>query len=481
MRTYDRLFIGGEWVASSGTQVIDVISPHTEQTIGGAPVATETDIDHAVRAARAAFDDGEWPRLTPSERADYLKVLATAYSPHIDEMAELITEEMGSPISYSKIGQAFPGLMIINTGIKVAAGYPWEETRRGDLADTVVRRTPVGVVAAIVPWNMPQLGALTKMVPALLAGCTVVLKPAAETPVDALRLAEIIDGIGLPKGVVNIVTGGRDVGEHLIRHLGVDKVSFTGSSDTGRQIASQCADQLKRVSLELGGKSAAIVLDDADIAAMAQALRFASFANNGEACVAQTRILAPSNAYDAIVDAVANLAASLVVGDPTDPRTEIGPLVTQRQQQRVEKYIALGQEEGARVVVGGNGMPNGLDTGWYVRPTVFADVDSRMRIAQEEIFGPVLTVIPYDDIDDAVRIANDSRYGLAGTVWTGDVERGMDVARRIRTGSVGINQYMPDLAAPLGGFKDSGIGREGGPEGLDQYVELQSLLPGVRT
>jgi aldehyde dehydrogenase (NAD+) len=480
MRAYDRLYIGGEWVAMTGIDAVEVTSPHSERVMGRAPRASEDDTARAVAAARAAFDDGEWPHLVPVERARYLIALSGAYEPHIDEMAALITEEMGSPISYSRFGQALPGMMIINAGVGFASGYAWEETRRGELADTVVRRTPVGVVAAIVPWNMPQLSALTKMVPALLAGCTVVLKPAAETPIDALRLAEIIDGIGLPRGVVNIVTGGREVGEYLIRHPGVDKVSFTGSTDTGRRIASVCGEQLKRVSLELGGKSAAIVLDDADLHALADGLRFASFANNGQACVAQTRILASRHNYDAVVDAVAGVAASLKVGDPTDPETEVGPLVTRRQQQRVEDYIAMGQREGARVVVGGNGMPKGLDAGWYVQPTVFADVDQRMRIAQEEIFGPVLTVIAYDDVDDAVRIANDSRYGLAGTIWTNDTERGMDIARSIRTGSVGINQYLPDFAAPLGGFKDSGIGREGGTEGIDQYVELQSLLPGAR-
>lgn len=481
MHAHDRFYIGGAWVSAADGGMIDVVSPHTEQVMGHAPLATAEDVDSAVVAARAAFDEGPWPRLAPHQRAEYLSALAGAYGPHVDEMAVLITEEMGSPISYSQFGQALPGVMIINAGVKIASDYPWEEDRCGELADTVVRRTPVGVVAAIVPWNMPQLGALTKMVPALLAGCTVVLKPAAETPIDALRLAEILDGIGLPPGVVNVVTGGPETGECLIRHPGVDKVSFTGSTDTGRRIAAVCGEQLKRISLELGGKSAAIVLDDADLHAMAEGLRFASFANNGQACVAQTRILASRNNYDAVVDAVASLAASLTVGDPTDPKTEVGPLVTRRQQQRVEKYIAMGQQEGARLVVGGDGMPKGLDAGFYVQPTVFADVENSMRIAQEEIFGPVLTVIAYDGLDDAVRIANDSRYGLAGTIWTSDTERGMDVARRIRTGSVGINQYFPDFGAPLGGFKDSGIGREGGTEGIDQYVELQSLLPGVRS
>ena len=480
MRTYDRLFINGEWVPSTGTNVLEVTCPHSELVVGHAPQATAEDVDSAVRSARSALDAGDWSSLKPLQRAECLSALAGEFEPHVDEMAALITEEMGSPISYSQFGQAMPGVLIINAGVKLAAGYPWEETRRGDLADTVVRRTPVGVVAAIVPWNMPLLGALTKIVPALLAGCTVVLKPAAETPIDALRLAEIIEQVGLPKGVLNIVTGGREVGEQLVGHPGVDKVSFTGSTETGRRIASKCGEHLKRVSLELGGKSAAVVLDDADITAMIDGLRFASFANSGQACIAQTRILAPRNNYDEVVDAIASLTASLQVGDPTDPQTDIGPMASRRQQQRVEKYIALGQEEGARVVIGGTGMPEGLDRGWYVKPTVFADVESRMRIAQEEIFGPVLAVIPYDDVDDAVRIANDSHYGLAGTVWTRDIEHGMAVARRLRTGSVGVNQYIPDFAAPLGGFKDSGLGREGGPEGIDQYVELQSLLPGVR-
>ena len=294
-----------------------------------------------------------------------------------------------------------------------------------------------------------------------------------------MLLAEIVEEVGLPKGVINIVPGGRDVGEYLVGHPGVDKVSFTGSTDAGRRVASLCGQQLKRVNLELGGKSAAIILDDADLGAVVQGLRLASFANSGQACIAQTRILASRANYDAVVDAVSDLAASLRVGDPADMQTEIGPLVSKRQQERVNSYIASGEEQGARLVVGGTAMPKGLDKGWYVQPTVFADVDSQMRVAREEIFGPVLVVIPFDDIDDGIRIANDSRYGLAGTVWTNDVERGMHIARQVRTGSVGINQYMPDFAAPLGGFKDSGIGREGGTEGFDQFVELQAILGAV--
>ncbi|MCW2814023.1 MAG: aldehyde dehydrogenase [Nocardioides sp.] len=472
----DAFYINGGWAAPTSTQTIQVVSPHSEQVVATVPEGTPGDIDAAVAAARRAFDEGPWPRMTPAERIDVVQVFSGLYAAKLGEMADVITAEMGSPTSFSNLAQSPAPWMQIEAFLGIARDYPWEEVRTGVLGTPVmVRREPVGVVAAIPPWNVPQFTIMSKVVPALLAGCTVVVKPAPETPLDAYLMAELLQEAGVPAGVVNIVAGGRETGEHLVAHPGVDKVAFTGSTAAGRKIAAVCGEQLKRVSLELGGKSAAIVLDDADLAKAVEGLKFTGLMNSGQACVAQTRILASRANYASVVDALAEAVGGMQVGDPMDPATEIGPMVAQRQQERVEKYIALGQEEGARVVVGGVGMPEGLDRGWYVRPTVFADVDNRMRIAQEEIFGPVLSVIPFDDVDDAVRIANDSDYGLAGTVWTGDQEAGLDVARRVRTGTYGVNTYTMDFAAPFGGYKASGLGREFGPEGLGQYTELKSI------
>ncbi|WP_182524471.1 aldehyde dehydrogenase [Nocardioides dongkuii] len=474
----DSFFIDGGWAAPATSATIEVVSPHTEQVVATVPEGSAADVDAAVAAARRAFDEGPWPRMSPEERIDVIQAFSHLYAGKLAEMAELITVEMGSPTSFSNLAQSPAPWMQIESFLGIARAFSWEETRPGALgADVVVRREPVGVVAAIPPWNVPQFTTISKVVPALLAGNTVVVKPAPETPLDAYLMAELLAEAGVPAGVVNIVAAGREVGEHLVAHPGIDKVAFTGSTAAGRKIAAVCGEQLKRVSLELGGKSAAIVLDDADLAATMEGLKFVALMNSGQACVAQTRILASRRNYAAVVDALAETVAGMSVGDPADPATEIGPMVAQRQQERVEKYIALGQEEGARLVVGGNGMPEGLSSGWYVRPTVFADVDNRMRIAQEEIFGPVLSVIPFDDVDDAVRIANDSDYGLAGTVWTADQDAGMDVARRVRAGTYGVNTYSMDFAAPFGGFKASGIGREFGPEGLAQYTELKAIYP----
>ncbi len=478
MHTYEKLFIGGEWVEPAGGDTIDVISPHDEELVGRVPEGTEADIDRAVATARDAFDNGDWPRMAPAERAEIVQNFSNIYAARMMDMAAIITEEMGSPITFSQLAQSLAPWMMLNTFLQIGAEYPWEEKRAGVLgSDVIVRREGVGVVGAIVPWNVPQFVTMSKLAPALLAGNAIVIKPSPETPLDAFFMAELLEEAGVPKGLVSIVPAGREVGEHLVRHKGVDKIAFTGSTAAGRRIASICGEQLKRYSLELGGKSAAIILDDADLGATMDGLKFASLMNNGQACIAQTRILASRGRYDEVVDALGTMVGSLAVGNPSDPATEVGPLVAERQQERVEKYIAVGQEEGAKVVVGGNGMPAGLEKGWYVQPTVFANVDNGMRIAQEEIFGPVLAVIPYDDVNDAVRIANDSEYGLAGSVWTADVEQGLDIARRVRTGTYGINQYTMDFIAPFGGYKSSGIGREFGREGLDHYVELKSIVP----
>jgi aldehyde dehydrogenase (NAD+) len=474
---YDKLFIGGEWVEPAGTGTIDVISPHSEERVGRVPEGTNADVDRAVAAARQAFDEGDWPRRSPEERQQAVRRFADLYATKFDEMASLITTEMGSPILFSQLAQAPVPWMMLDAFIKNAEKHPWEEMRTGVLTpEVLVRREPVGVVGAIVPWNVPQFTTMSKLAPALLTGCTIVIKPSPETPLDGMLMAELLEEAGIPKGVVSIIPAGREVGEHLVRHPGIDKIAFTGSTAAGKLIASICGEQLKRCSLELGGKSAAIILDDADVGATVENLKMASLMNNGQACVAQTRILASRNRYAEVVDALGEMVSGLTVGDPLEITTEVGPLVAERQQERVEKYIALGQEEGATVVAGGNGRPEGTEKGWYVRPTVFADVDNRMRIAQEEIFGPVLAVIPYDGVDEAVRIANDSEYGLAGSVWTADEDAGRDVARRVRTGTYGVNKYSMDFNAPFGGFKSSGVGREFGPEGIDEYVEFKTIV-----
>ncbi|SON61483.1 Geranial dehydrogenase [Mycobacterium simulans] len=473
-RSYDELFIGGRWRKPATPERISVISPHSEEPIGQVPAAGPDDVDAAVSAARQAFDHGPWPRVEPGERIRKVEELAAIYARHLDEMADLITAQMGSPRSFSRRGQAAGAAAMMHLALAAARDFPWVERRQGVLGQAHLRRAPAGVVGAIVPWNVPQCVLIPKLIPALIAGCTVVVKPAPETPLDSLWLAEMIEQLDLPEGVVSVVTGGPSVGEALVRHPGVDKIAFTGSSAVGRRIATLCGEQLKRVSLELGGKSAAIILDDADVDKTVAGLQNASLMNNGQACVAQTRILVSERRHDEVVDAMANMMSNLRVGDPTDEQTDIGPLVAQRQQHRVQDYIRSGQQEGARGVVGGEHSL--AERGWYVQPTLFTDATNQMRIAREEIFGPVLTVLTYQDEDDAIRIANDSDYGLAGSVWTADTAHGLEIAARVRTGTYGINMYQLDISSPFGGFKNSGIGREFGPEGLEEYVELQAVV-----
>jgi betaine-aldehyde dehydrogenase len=474
---WDALFIGGHWVSRAGSPAFEVVSPHDGRPVGRAPMATAADVDLAVAGARHAFDAGPWPRLEPGERVEALRRFADIYEARLEEMALLISAESGSPIAFSRLGQAWAPWSLLDTTLGLASVIDWEEERPGAYGTTLVRREPVGVVAAIAPWNVPQMTIISKLAPALVAGCTIVVKPSPETPLDGLLMAEWIDEAGLPEGVVSVLPADREVGEHLVSHPGVDRVAFTGSTAAGRRIGSICGEQIKRVGLELGGKSAAIILEDAQLDETITGLRFASFMNSGQACAAQTRVLAPRRRHDEIADALGEMARGLVVGDPLDDATEIGPMVSRRHQDRVAGYIAVGIDEGARVVAGGPGVPDGLPGGCYVRPTVFASVDNAMRIAREEIFGPVVVVIPYDGEDDAVRIANQSEYGLAGSVWTGDRSHGLEVARRVRTGTIGVNKYAPDLSSPFGGYKSSGIGREYGREGLEEYFELKSIAP----
>jgi aldehyde dehydrogenase (NAD+) len=474
--SYDRLFIGGQWRDPSTSAVIEVHSPHDGHLVGSVPEASQGDVVRAVAAARQAFDAGVWALTPPEERRAVIRRFDELHHARAAEFARLITAENGSPIWFTSMLQ---DSLTGQTGayLRAAEELGWEERRPfpGGSSELVFRHEPVGVVAAVIPWNAPHQSALTKVIPALLAGNSVILKLAPETALDGMALGDLLREAGLPDGVFSVLPAGREVSEYLVSRPDIDKIAFTGSTAAGRRIAAIAGEQLKRVSLELGGKSASIVLPDADLGSTVSGLKFAAYANNGEACIAHTRILLPRSRYAEFVDALASMTAGLTVGDPSDPATFVGPMVRADQRERVRGYISLGTAEGARLVVGGPDAPAGLQDGYYVRPTLFADVDNAMRIAQEEIFGPVIAAIPYAEEDDAVRIANDSPYGLGGGVWTADREHGLAVARRIRTGTFSVNGASRGFEAPFGGYKASGIGREYGLAGLTEFTEHKSV------
>ena len=473
---YRELYIDGGWQPPATTSTIDVHSPTTEEPIGRVPTASRQDVDSAVAAARRAFDGPTgWSTWHPKQRAEALDRFATELEARSSETARRVSMQNGMPIWLAEQFEGgFPAVLLRYFSQMMVDTPPVDE-RPGMLGGTArVTRHPLGVVAAIVPWNVPQAISFLKLAPALAAGCTVVLKPAEETVLDAFLMAEAAAAAGLPAGVLNVVPGGREIGAYLVEHPDVDKVSFTGSTAAGRKIAEACGRLLRPVTLELGGKSAAILLEDVDLSASMDALFGVTLLNNGQICWLNTRVLAPQSRYRAVVDAVTDLAKSLPIGDPLDPRTKIGPLVSARQRERVESYIAKGKSEGARLTTGGQ-RPAGIDSGYFVEPTVFADLDNRATIAREEIFGPVLSVIPFADEDEAIAIANDSEYGLGGTIWSSDIERAAKLANRVKSGTVGVNHYSNDPVAPFGGIKNSGMGRELGPEGLHTFQHLHTV------
>jgi acyl-CoA reductase-like NAD-dependent aldehyde dehydrogenase len=476
IRHDDRFFIGGKWVEPSSSDTIQVIDSSTEEPYFSVPEAREADMARAVDAAREAFDKGLWPRLSHAERAEYLRAIGEGLRGKSAEAAQLWPRESGALFSVAQyMSGAMAGVFDFYAGL--ADTYPFEEraqpTMGGDFGLLV--REPVGVVGAIIPWNGPLSLISYKIAPALIAGCTVVLKSSPEAPGDAYLFAEIAEDIGLPPGVLNVVTADREISELLVRNPGVDKITFTGSTAAGRRIASLCGERIARCTLELGGKSAAVILDDMDLQAAASAISGAECFLSGQVCSSLTRIIVDRSRHDEFVETLAGTFSQVNVGDPFDPQTQMGPLAMSRQRDRVEGYIAKGIAEGATLATGG-GRPKELDRGYYVEPTVFGNVDNDSTIAREEIFGPVLSVIPADGEDHAIALANDTIYGLNASVFTNDVDRARQVAGQLRSGTVGQNAFRTDFGMAFGGFKQSGIGREGGVEGLLPFLETKSVI-----
>ena len=474
MPNRDAFFIGNRWTVPASDRRFTLINASTEEAIASVPEACEADVDAAVAAAREAFDNSGWATMSFADRAAVMERFMGAIAARGADLAQAVSAQNGMPVAIS--GQLEGGFSIgvlqYYTELAKTLGQP--DVRPSQMGrETLVERSAIGVVAAIVPWNFPVTLALSKIAPAMAAGCTLVIKPSPGTVLDSYILAEAALEAGVPPGVLNWVAADRHVGAYLVSHPGVDKVAFTGSTTAGRIIARTCGELLRPVTLELGGKSAAVLLDDADIGAFIAGVPMASMLNNGQACYNGTRVLAPRQRYDEVVDALAGMASSLKVGDALDPETQVGPMASSAHRDRVEGYIETGKRE-ARLVAGG-GRPLHTNRGWFVEPTVFADVDNRATIAQEEIFGPVLAVIAYDGDDDAARIANDCAFGLGGSVWSTDSARATQFARRVHSGTVGVNGYMPSLGAPFGGIKASGMGREFGPEAIGAYQQLKSI------
>jgi aldehyde dehydrogenase (NAD+) len=470
VQSRDKVFIGGEWVEPEGTETLEVVNSTTEETMGTIPGCTAADADSAVRAAREAFES--WSQTSQEERAGFLAAIAQGLGERSDEIAATIAQELGMPLKLSKIIQAGLPIGQFAAMPQLMEEVAWEE----EIGNSRVLREPVGVLGAITPWNYPLNQIAAKVAPALAAGCTVVLKPSEVVPLNAFILAEVVESVGLPAGVFNLVTGtGPVVGEAIAAHPGVDMVSFTGSTRAGRRVSELASATVKPVAMELGGKSPNVILDDADLSKAVPDGVAKCFLNSGQTCSALTRMLVPREKLAEAEEIAAQTAEAFTPGDPFEDSTRLGPLVSDVQRERVRGYIEKGEAEGAKLLTGGGAPPEGLERGYFVRPTVFSEVTSEMTIAQEEIFGPVLAIEPYENEDDAVRIANDTLYGLAGGVWSGDQERAISVARRIRTGQIEINGGAFNPLAPFGGYKQSGHGRENGRYAIDELLQVKSL------
>ncbi|MFL2493733.1 MAG: aldehyde dehydrogenase family protein [Candidatus Thalassarchaeum sp.] len=470
MHTREHLYIAGNWVEPTGEGTIEVINPANEHVIGSVPVGSAADVEAAVAAAKAAFP--EWSKTSVEERIDFLNMLSQAIKGRTEELTELITSEVGTPVNYCRGAMVGTPRVVSRSYAKILEDYVWEEEVRNSL----VVKEPIGVVAMITPWNYPLHQIIGKVAPAIAAGCTMVVKPSKEAPLNSFVLADIIHEIGLPPGVFNLVSGhGREIGEVLSCHPDVDMVSFTGSTGAGVRVSELAAPSVKRVTLELGGKSANIILDDADIARAASSSIHDCFGNSGQECSALTRLLVPESKKQEVIDVISSKITKYTVGDPMDESKRCGPMVSSRQQESVSSYIAAGIEEGATLVAGGLGMPDGLDKGYFVRPTVFSDVTPKMTIFREEIFGPVLSITTFSTEEEAIEMANDSEYGLSGGVWSSDEERAMRVARAMRTGQISINGGLFNISAPFGGYKLSGNGRELGIHGLEEFLEIKAI------